>query len=161
VIPARNTFALRYAKRVSFVCSVLAVAGLCALLLALSRPPAPGTLGAYKVRVGGYYSGEGTAVVAARSVHFNIQVRDETGRIGRFRANNLPVVDNYFRGQGTVMGHSATIEGRIDPADGQGGGQQGRGRPQIVRSARVLGSFQVSDGHSGRIAGGRSGGGAP
>lgn len=110
--------------------------------------------GFYRVVVRGFYTGRGKVVVTPGGVKIKADVEDENGRKGTLEAN-LPVVDNRFQGEGTLMGAKVTLEGRADFADAQGQGQgQGKG---VVKVARFVCTFRAADGHFGRISGEHTG----
>jgi hypothetical protein len=102
--------------------------------------------GSYQVIVSGFYKGEGHVAVGAGSVNINVRVTSESGQQGRLHAPRLVRDGNYFSGQGTLLGHTVTLTGRLEPPDGQ-----------VVLVSRLSCHLEVSDGHYGLIAGQRKG----
>lgn len=91
--------------------------------------------GTYSALVGGFFKGIGTAEVTDDAININATITTRDGLSGSVIAVNLPVDGPYFSGQGVVMGHSFTIRGRVDAA----------------RASRLVATFFVDDGHTGRI----------
>lgn len=101
----------------------------------------------YEVRVGGYYSGSGSASRHGSSIILNADIRSESGATGQLNAS-LVVDGSYFTGQGTILGQRVTLSGRLDNPD-TSKPPKSRG----IRSARMVGSLNIEDGHRGRIVG--------
>jgi hypothetical protein len=100
------------------------------------------TDGTYKVTVGGYYTGTGTANVDSKNIFVRVEVTDEQGNKGEFIAK-MKLNGAHFKGEGTVMGRKMKITGRLDGyADANG-----------FRGARLLGSYVDVDNKAGRVAG--------
>jgi hypothetical protein len=122
------------------------------LLLAIMLFAAPGVLrgqggsrvirqdrckdGVYNAKVGGYYTGTGTADVAADRVVLDITVKTADGATGRLRGT-FPTNGPYFGGNGNIMRGNIVVRGRVDAA----------------RASRVVATFWDDTGHAGRIYG--------
>jgi hypothetical protein len=110
-------------------------------------PPPQGTTGGYKIIVRGSYEGKGIAAVGANSVTVNVELKNtKTGATGRLIAPNLKMSDGRFTGKGNLGALTVTVSGRVDAPDGS-----------IVTKARIMGSFEVSDGLHGKFAGEHNG----
>lgn len=131
--------------------ATLALAAMAMYLVAAGKAPVDPSsyTGSYSVRVGGYYVGNGHAAVGAKSVNIVAEVTDGSGASGKLHASSLDLVDNRFQGQGTCMGVTVTLSGRIDPGD-RGG--------QPIKTARLFCTFQGSDAQYARVVGPRQGG---
>jgi hypothetical protein len=91
--------------------------------------------GTYNALVGGFFKGTGTAEVSDDAININATITTRDGLSGSVIAINLPVEGPYFSGEGMVMGRTLTIRGRVDAA----------------RASRLVATFFVDDGHTGRI----------
>jgi hypothetical protein len=130
----------------------------------LAQKPAPSTYsGSFIVYVRGFWSGSGVATVTAGTVQIQATVTDDSGQTGPLIADNLPLVDNHFRGTGTVFGIPMTVEGRVEAADPVGPGKgKGKGKAKgrkpnddaVLTNARIGATF-LAGAHGGRIAGSR------
>lgn len=98
--------------------------------------PVP-TTGIYTVTVGGFYSGQGTAVVSATKVRIHATVKSDSGISGPLIANNMAVVNDHFSGKGHVHGNFMSITGRLDQ----------------IQNVRLSAHFTTSDGYAGHIIG--------
>ncbi len=134
---------MRFPKWVTFILVIAATLIASSVDAAKKTPPGQRT-GVYQVWAGGYYSGRGTATVKHKKLSIEIPVTSEAGGSGVLDASNLHIKDNHFSGNGSVMGHSVSINGRLDVPDGVG---------EEVQSARMVCNFECDDGHKGRIAG--------
>jgi hypothetical protein len=110
-------------------------------------PPPPSVVGAYEVRIGGYYTGTGTAAVGS-VVNINVpRIEGEGGETGTLVVTNLELRNGRFRGTGTIAGRTITIAGRVDPPDGR-----------VLKTARLSATFIISgEERGGRIIGHRIG----
>ena len=111
--------------------------------------------GGYHVKVGGYYTGDGSAAISAGSVVITANVTDERGNPGTLQAQGA-LANGHFSGSGSVMGHALVIDGRADAADAQG-----KGKKAVLQIARLVATFASDDGHHGRVAGDHNGKVAP
>lgn len=91
--------------------------------------------GDYKARVVGFYRGAGVASVNNQCVNIRITVEAADGRKGELVLNNLPATGAYFTGSGTMLGQSVKLDGRVDAA----------------RASRLVATFTVADGRTGRL----------
>lgn len=128
--------------------AALAYVALATTGTALAGPGGPaGTNGAYKLICRGSYEGTGNAAVGASNVNVVLHLTNpDTGVSGTLHASNLTLDNGRFSGTGTFAGNSVTISGRVEAPDGQ-----------VVTTARIMGTFEVSDGLHGRFAGARNG----
>ena len=92
---------------------ILLLAGLCCALLGGG---APGTQGSYKITFKGCFTGTGNAAVSATKVNINADITDQNGNTSHI-VIHLPLEDRGFAGTDTILGHSATFSGRVDPPD--------------------------------------------
>jgi len=118
------------------------LAGFASPALAAGNSP---TAGDYSITIAGSYKGSGTATVTDDRLNISLSVTDEQSHKGELVVSDLEIKDNHFSGQGTVLGKTMTLQGRVDPPDTQ---------DNTPRTARLVGTFTVKDGTHGRIAGG-------
>ena len=132
----------------------LALAGLA--LRAAAKNDTKATQGKYHLTVVvGSMAGGGEATVSGQSVSFSSTVSEDKGK-GRGRGpkngkkggsvsgSSTSMADNRFRATGTALDEAITIVGRVDPPDSAGG---------VLKKARIVATFVLSDGTKGRIVG--------
>ena len=126
------------------------------------QPDPKDYVGHFTVLVRGYWTGQGSATVAAGSVQIVASVTDDQGNVGTLSTSNLKIVDGHFSGSGTVFGVKMKLEGRVDASDlppsVKSGGDdapdvKGPG-DQVLLNARIGATFTAGT-HGGRIAGSR------
>jgi hypothetical protein len=136
--------------------ATLALEGLA--LRATAKNESKQTQGRYRVTVVvGSLAGGGEASVSGQSVSFSSTVSEDNGKGkgkgkgpksgkkgGSVSCASTSMADNRFRATGTALGESVTIVGRVDPPDPAGG---------VLRKARLVATFVLSDGTKGRIVG--------
>ncbi len=111
------------------------------------RGPKPkGTDGAYTIHVGGYYHGTGSATVNGDFITITATLIGEHGEQGQLNAANLAISGNYVSGQGTLLGQTVTVYGRLDPT-----GEDGNGKK--LKTARFVSNIATADGHHIRVEG--------
>jgi hypothetical protein len=103
--------------------------------------------GTYKLTVTGHFSGNGTATVTGTTLSLTAPVKVSGGGSGDLVANDLVIDKGYFKGTGTVMGVTCTIEGRIDLPDAQDAEQDDK----QATTGRITGTFKDANGNVGRI----------
>ncbi|HEY2589655.1 MAG TPA: hypothetical protein VGI81_28175 [Tepidisphaeraceae bacterium] len=163
-------------KRLSLLLCILALVALSPFAGAKNRWKNPVTYsGQYQVLVRGYWHGQGVATVTGTTVQITATVSDDDGNTGTLTTDTLPLSQNHFSGNGTVMGVPMTIEGRAEPQDQPAGNGKGNGNGNgkgngkkssddaVTTSANVQASLTTSKengGHKARIVGARDGGAA-
>jgi hypothetical protein len=136
----------------------LALAGLA--LRAAAKNESKQTQGKYRLTVVvGSLAGGGEANVSDQSVSFSSTVSEDNGKKGKGNKGKGPkngkkggsvsgsstsMADNRFRATGTALDEPVTIVGRVDPPDSAGG---------VLKRARLVATFVLSDGTKGRIVG--------
>ena len=110
--------------------------------------------GGYKVKIGGWVTGDGTANVTTLTVSITGTVTDESGNTGEFTANSLKIDEkNHFKGTGKVLGKAIDVDGRLDPAS------SGEGELKTVRlvcnylASGTSGSASAESDVAGRVVG--------
>ena len=109
--------------------------------------PPERTNGAYKITFAGYLQGSGTATVSGEHLIITGSVKPPSGRSVNFQVQ-CDMDKDRFKGAGDAGGMQLDIEGRVDPADPAG---------RVVSGARLVATYETSDGHHGRIVGERNG----
>ena len=87
---------------------------------AVTYPP-----GSYAVKVAGSWSGQGYAIIGAKSVALSCGVLDSNGKAGQLNIPQMTIdPNNHFSGSGAVLGQTVSVAGRVEPgatnADGTG-----------------------------------------
>lgn len=145
----------RWAKFAILFGVSLAFAG---VAVPLARAGAKKTQGKYHLTVVvGSLAGGGDAQVSDQSVTFSSEVSESNGKgkgkgkgpkngkkNGSVSGSSTSMADNRFRASGTALGEAVTIVGRVDPPDTSGG---------VLKKARLVATFVLSDGTKGRIVG--------
>jgi len=109
------------------------------------KGPSSKVRGKYVLRIAGYYTGSGELHATGAGVRISAAVRDPAGTLHQLATDPLDVVNDRFRGSGTLAGGTVEVDGRLDPKDGQ--------RGQVLKSGRVTFTFRSSSGHFARGAG--------
>ena len=105
-------------------------------------------MGPYHIKIAGYYTGGGTAD-ATSSVSIRAEVTDPRGNTSTLQASGLDVVNNRFRGKGTLAGRDVEIVGRLDEHD------EATDEKKVLKKSRI--TFTFRDGtRYGRGAGERT-----
>jgi hypothetical protein len=157
-------------KRLSLVLCLIALAALCPLVAAKNSWKNPANYaGQFNVIVRGYWHGQGVATVTASTVQINANVTDDDGNTGTLTTDALPLKENHFFGQGTVLGVAMTIDGRAEPQDQPGGSGKGKGKGKkssdqaVTTNANLEASVTTQVNgvkHTGRVVGVRNGTGS-
>jgi hypothetical protein len=108
-------------------------------------PPRP-CEGTYNVLIRGDYQGSGTATVSGNAVQITAQVTDSHGTHGTFSFSG-PMVNQRFKGTGSMMESTASVSGRVDSIDNSAS------RGSILKTNRLVSTVSTSSGHFARIAG--------
>ena len=112
------------------------------------RGATPKVEGPYQVTIAGYYKGGGTAEAAAQ-VSIRAEVTDPKGTTSTLQASGLDVINNRFRGVGTLAGRNVDIVGRVDEHD------EPTDEKKVLKKSRI--TFTFRDGtRYGRGAGERT-----
>lgn len=111
--------------------------------LAKNRTPPQGP---YTIAIRGYWTGSGVATVSGLNVKIAAVVTEQGGQSGTLDAE-LTVSALHFVGKGSAAGQAITLAGRLDIPDGSGTPQD------VLKHARIVGTFAAASGHYGRIAG--------
>lgn len=135
------------------------------------RTPTTKVQGGYAVKIAGYYTGSGKVAVDSGGVTIEGTVIDPRSKSYALKAGKLEVVEDRFRGEGTLGDMTITIDGRVDPEDpqdpeapkgpGNSGEAPGRSKNRVLIKGRVTFTFSThtSPSHRARGAGEmRSGG---
>jgi hypothetical protein len=137
----------------------LAFVGLVVLRADADKDKPKKTQGKYHlIVVVGSLSGGGDAQVSDQSVTFSSEVNESNGKgkgkgkgpkngkkSGSVSGSSTSMADNRFRATGTALGEAVTIVGRVDPPDSSAHG--------VLKKARLVATFVLSDGTKGRIVG--------
>ena len=112
------------------------------------RGATPKVQGPYDITIAGYYRGGGTAE-AASAVSIRAQVTDPRGTTSTLEASGLEVINNRFRGVGTLGGKDVAIVGRVDEHD------EPTDEKKVLKKSRITFTFRTGP-HFGRGAGERT-----
>ena len=97
--------------------------------------------GLYNLEFRGYLTGQGSATVDAQNVSITGTLKDPSGNALNFTASPLKLENGRFSGSASIQGSHVDLSGRIDPPD------------EIVKSPRLVCTYSMGAGKSGRIAG--------
>jgi hypothetical protein len=102
--------------------------------------------GQYNFTVAGFARGQGTAAVLGGTITLAANVTDPAGGKGQLvTAGPLRIKENHFVGKGTILGRSATIEGRLDvPSDDH---------ERAIRGVRLVCMVKTPDGTYSKLVG--------
>jgi hypothetical protein len=132
-------------RKINFalISTLLALAAVGPVLLNAAGKQPKKTDGGYRVTVGGFYTGTGTADVRNKKVTIRAEVRSAGGGTGTLNCPNLKLDGDHFSGTGNLQGTKLTVRGRLD----------GYADDPDFRGARILCTYTDDAGNTGRIAG--------
>lgn len=115
------------------------------------KDPPPGKVptkkvrGKYVLKIAGFYTGSGEAHATGAGIKISGKVKDPKGVEFKLDSKGLDVVNDRFRGTGTLDSMEVEIDGRLDAKDDNNG--------DVLKNGRITLTFRTSDGHSSRAAG--------
>jgi hypothetical protein len=95
----------------------------------------------YEATVSGDFEGTGKVSLSDATVTFTVRVKTKSGVQGDLQVVNLPLKNNRFAGEGTVLGKRIRIAGRVEKANFKGDD----------KARRLLATFGTATGETGRI----------
>ena len=110
------------------------------------RNPTDKVQGGYEVKIAGYYTGTGRVKVTGDGVTITGDVKDPQNNQYALKTDRLEVLEDRFRGEGTLGGMKVTIDGRVDPADpdpAKTGGPPGKSKNRVLLKGRVTFTFRT------------------
>ena len=99
------------------------------------RGATPKVEGPYEIQIAGYYTGGGTAEANA-AVSIRAKVTDPNGTTSILQASGLEVINNRFRGNGSLGGRDVLIIGRVDERD------EVTDEKKVLKKSRILFTFR-------------------
>ena len=118
------------------------------------RNPTRKVQGSYGVKIAGYYKGTGDVKVSGDGISIQGTVTDPRGNSYTLSSDKLEVLEDRFRGGGTLGSMTVTIDGRVDPEDVEDPDDpEDKNKKRVLKKGRVTFTFSTNTQPSHRARG--------